>query len=61
MDLTTSASDTATITCAYPGCANVTPAAGSLYVDGCGQVCRGCEDAHFGGRPEWLDEIEPPF
>jgi len=32
-DLTASASDTATITCAYPGCGNLAPAAGSRYVD----------------------------
>jgi len=37
MDLTASASDTATITCAYPGCGNLAPAAGSRYVDGRGR------------------------
>ena len=61
MDLTTDGYETATITCAYPGCDAVTTTADSLYVDGCGQICPECEDTHFGGRPPWLDDIEPPF
>ncbi|HUY47593.1 MAG TPA: hypothetical protein VMV92_17970 [Streptosporangiaceae bacterium] len=60
MDLTTSTYETATITCAYPGCGAVTTLADSLYIDGCGQVCPGCEEAHF-PRPAWLGQIEPPF
>lgn len=61
MDLTTDGYETATITCAYPGCGNVTTTANSLYVNGCGQVCPECEDTHLGGRPTWLATIEPPF
>ena len=61
MDLTTDGYETATITCAYPGCGAVTTIADSLYVDGCGQVCPECEESHFGGRPPWLGSIEPPF
>jgi hypothetical protein len=61
MDLTTDGYDTATITCDYPGCGNITTTANSLYVDGCGQVCPECERIHFGGRPTWLATIEPPF
>jgi hypothetical protein len=61
MDLTTITSETATITCAYPGCGAVTTRAGSVYVDGCGQICRGCDEAIFGPPPSWWDKIEPPF
>ena len=61
MDLTTSATAAETITCAYPGCGRVAPLAESTYVDGCGQICRDCELAMFGPRPEWWDTIEPPF
>jgi hypothetical protein len=59
MDVTTSAS--ATITCAYPNCGTVTTTADSLYIDGCGRVCGNCDNAHFGGSPAWLGQIEPPF
>jgi hypothetical protein len=61
MNPTTSTPATATITCAYPGCGTVTPRAGSRYIDGCGQICPGCHDLHFGGSPAWMDTIEPPF
>jgi hypothetical protein len=47
--------------CAYPGCAAVITVAESTYVDGCGRICRRCEEAMFGPRPDWWDDIEPPF
>ncbi len=52
---------TETITYSYPGCGATTTLAESTYVDGCGQICRHCDEAIFGPRPEWWDEIEPPF
>jgi hypothetical protein len=61
MDLTTSATATETITCAYPSCGTVAPLAESIYVDGCGQICRNCDEEIFGPRPDWWDTIEPPF
>ena len=30
------------ITCAKPGCGNITTLAESVYVEGCGQVCPDC-------------------
>lgn len=54
----TSPSDlSGTITCAKPGCGNVTTLAESGYIDGCGQVCLSC----FGPDPEWCRDLEPPF
>ena len=58
MDITASPSDT--ITCAKPGCGAATTLAESTYIDGCGQVCPGCD----GPLPAWWDDlkdIEPPF
>ena len=49
------ASDTST--CAMPACQTVITLAGSVYIDGCGQVCDDCA----GPSPEWLDNIHPPF
>jgi len=60
MDPITSAAETTTNTCAYPGCGNVITGTRSLYVDGCGHICRDCEDTHF-PVPEWFGQIEPPF
>ena len=54
---TTSASASATITCAKPGCGALTTAAESVYIDGCGQVCPRCA----GPVPAWMADIEPPF
>ena len=53
----TSAFASDTSTCAKPGCQAVITLAGSLYIDGCGQVCDDCA----GPRPAWLDDIDPPF
>jgi hypothetical protein len=47
--------------CAYQGCAAVITVAESTYVDGCGRICRRCEEAMLGPRPDWWDDIEPPF
>jgi len=58
MNLTSSAE---TITCARPDCGATTTLADSTYVDGCGQICRGCDEAIFGPLPRWWDKIEPPF
>ena len=58
MNLTSSAE---TITCARPGCGSVATLADSVYVDGCGQICSGCDEALFGPVPSWWDKIEPPF
>ena len=58
MNLTSSAE---TITCARPGCGATTTLADSVYVDGCGQICPGCDEAIFGPLPGWWDTIEPPF
>jgi hypothetical protein len=49
MDVTTAPSDT--ITCAKPGCGATTTLAESTYIDGCGQVCPGCD----GPLPAWWD------
>jgi hypothetical protein len=57
MDATTTTSPSATITCAKPGCGALTTVAESVYIDGCGQVCRRCA----GPVPAWMDDIEPPF
>ena len=43
MDATTS--PPGSITCAKPGCGNVTTLAESVYVEGCGQVCPGLRRA----------------
>jgi hypothetical protein len=59
MNVTTSPSDT--ITCAKPGCGASTTLAESTYVDGCGQICPGCDQAIYGPRPAWMDDIELPF
>jgi len=45
------------MSCAMPGCGATTSRADSIYIDGCGQVCREC----VGPDPEWMDDIEPPF
>jgi hypothetical protein len=58
MNLTSSAE---TITCARPGCDATTTLADSVYVDGCGQICPGCDEVLFGPLPEWWNEIVPPF
>ena len=58
MDLTSSAE---TITCDRPDCGATTTLADSTYVDGCGQICPGCDEAIFGPLPGWWDTIEPPF
>ena len=39
----------------------ITTLADSLYIDGRGQVCPGCEEALLGSRPGWWSSIEPPF
>ena len=57
MNLTSSAE---TITCAKPGCGAAITLAESVYVDGCGRICRGC-DEEFGPCPPWWNDIEPPF
>ena len=58
MDATTSPSLPITILCAHPRCGNPTLLAETTYIDGCGQVCTGCD----GPLPEWWDEdFEPPF
>jgi hypothetical protein len=58
MNLTSSAE---TITCAYPGCSTITKRTDSTYVDGCGDICPGCDEARSGPAPEWWGKIEPPF
>jgi hypothetical protein len=44
-----------------PGCDTSTTLAEPTYVDGCGQICPGCDEAIFGPLPSWWDKIEPPF
>jgi len=61
MDHIISATETATITCAYPGCGKVASRAESIYVDGCGQICPDCDEAIFGPCPDWWSTIDPPF
>ena len=56
MDATTNDSP-GSITCAKPGCGNITTLAESIYIDGCGQVCPDCA----GPLPAWWDGIDPPF
>ena len=46
-----------TITCAKPGCGNITTLDESVYVEGCGQVCPDCA----GPLPAWWNDIDPPF
>jgi len=44
---------------AKPGCGARTTLDDYIYIDGCGQVCPGCDPV-----PPWwgdLDGIEPPF
>jgi hypothetical protein len=55
MDATTSPSET--ITCAKPWCGTLTTLAGSIYIDGLGQVCQNCTSP----LPEGLEDIDPPF
>jgi hypothetical protein len=55
MDATTSPSGTGT--CAKPACSNPLVLDESLYIDGCGFICRQCE----GPLPGWWFEVEPPF
>ena len=50
-----------TITCARPGCDAQTTIKETVFVDGCGRICRGCDEAIYGPRPTWWDEIEPPY
>jgi hypothetical protein len=57
MDTTSPSDLSGIITCAKPGCGNVTTLAESGYIDGCGQVCLSC----FGPDPEWCRDLEPPF
>ena len=57
MDETTSTHPTGSITCAKPGCGNITTLAESVYVDGCGQICPACA----GPLPAWWNDIDPPF
>ena len=49
-----------TFTCSYPGCGVTTSVAESIYVEEYGEICRRCDEAIFGPRPEYW-EIEPPF
>ena len=56
MDATTS-HPPGSITCANPGCGNITTLAESVYVEGCGQVCPDCA----GTLPAWWNDIDPPF
>jgi hypothetical protein len=58
MNLTSSAE---TITCARPGCGAETTPAESTYVDGCGNICPGCDEDLFGPCPAWWNDIDPPF
>jgi hypothetical protein len=55
MDTTTN--PVGSITCAKPGCGNITTLAESTYVDGCGQVCSHCA----GPLPTWWNDVVPPF
>ena len=58
MNLTSSAE---TITCARPGCGAATTLADSVYVDGCGQICPGCDEALFGPCPPWWNDDRAPL
>ena len=59
MPATSQTSDT-TI-CARPGCDAQMTIEESVYVDGCGRICRGCDEDIYGPRPAWWDGIEPPY
>jgi hypothetical protein len=61
MDLPTSVTEPVTVTCTNPGCGRVTPFADSISIIECGPVCRDCEEAILGPRPDWWETIEPPF
>ena len=41
------------------GCGAITTLADSIYVDGCGQICRECDEAIFGPLPSWWDRSSP--
>lgn len=49
-----------TFTCSYPGCGFTNTVAESIYIEGYGQICRRCDEATHGPRPEYWD-LEPPF
>ena len=49
--------DSPAATCAMPACTATITRVGSVYIDGCGQVCSRCA----GPDPEWLGDTEPPF
>ena len=55
MDITVTTASV--ITCAKPGCETQTTLAESTFIDGCGYVCPDCS----GPRPEWYNDLEPPF
>ena len=57
MNLTISAE---TITCAKAGCGATTTLADSVYVDGCGQICPGCDEAIFGPLPGLVGRCRAP-
>jgi len=58
MNLTSSAE---TLTCARPGCGATITLADSVYVDGCGQICPGCDEDLFGTVPAVVERRRAPL